>query len=1059
MDFKHRTQRVGKRKLAPLNETRLSLKIARLQNASGSSSSLLQNESSTEASAAQTSLRETLSRMRNHNAAMRRDAVSALLSLVSTTSGDDKRRQQIQVLLQTNAHAVLTSLAERLVDTEPAVRSQLLPVTASVFSQLSATAALPHLPIYCAFLVSALSQLHVSVRLDALAIVAEIIRAAPALTQRIAAQILAPASSLLDPQLHAMVSSSLFSAIVPPVFGLGGEVRPSHSPGSSTLGGAPNAALLRKKLGNKETRICCVYVFRQLLLGGGGGGEDRSGSSDDAVVSLEASSFEDGKNTQTFAESGRHLSSSAFEEKRRQSVQSIVVNSTPLPIVDGIRYSTSTCANDDASLNSHQRGADVVSPIKVTDSASSGGGSLSSKSLSDSLLSQSHVMNVFNHLIQLWLDCGGGESHSSDDSSFSLYRLSLVVQTLRLVLEKIPYTASQSNAQSNGSGEEPLLPLQDSYGVIAFSSQGKQDGAAGGGGKASLAVVAAADRESALRVIMRALSTYIFAPFPMQTSSVSNNSNNETSSAIALLNMRIAELACATLPDVRAIAKARDVLLHAGVTAESTNTDSISTSQGVGVGENPFGVLSRNRTVEQQMSPTSAPPSSKNKLPVAWRKYITSMTQLDRALKSYEILVGRLASFCADKLEALMKLAGRGMDDRKQNSSLLLSLPSLLAVLGCVLYHVDDQHRKGLLQKADSLFNACPPRTKAKTIVLSFILQVMSSDHQDDHFNVKDLERSWIQGFPRLLVSLGVSDVNASTRILTTMLTQSQRAQKMSPEDLGIKGAIRLMTPLLYATKSGSENQEDGDDAVGTFGPFVEYPPSLQRLFLSLLHSSSTFTPSLIRALSVLARDPRISSEERSRIVEVTILSLLTDSSDSTLLMHFESTAPSTRLEIGACSAVAFLLTVVLARSVEPSTLLGGPQLIVKPRTDAFRGRIQHNDPLSTETLFLGLHRTPDQTRETSSLGADSSSIMASSKTTTPSAMISEQEETLDTCVRAFRLVSGKCCRKESLKKAVLEVIGSTIGVDSDEDKIRQAMSSLSTIDKNAFNAIVESLI
>jgi hypothetical protein len=423
------------------------------------------------------------------------------------------------------------------------------------------------------------------------------------------------------------------------------------------------------------------------------------------------------------------------------------------------------------------------------------------------------------------------------------------------------------------------------------------------------------------------------------------------------------------------------------------------------------------------------------------------------------MLVGRLASFCADKLEALIKMAGRGMDDRKQNSSLLLSLPSLLAVLGCVLYHVDDQHRKGLLQKADSLFNACPPRTKAKTFVLSFILQVMSSDHQDDRFNVKDLERSWIQGFPRLLVSLGVSDVNASTRILTTMLNQSQRALKMSPEDLGIKGAMRLMTPLLYVTKSGSENQEDGDDAVGTFGPFVEYPPSLQRLFLSLLHSSSTFTPSLIRALSVLARDPRISSEERSRIVEVTILSLLADSSDSTLLMQFESTAPSTRLDIGASSAVAFLLTVVLARSVEPSTLLGGPQLIVKPSTDAFRGRISHNDHLSTETLFLGLYRTPDQTRETSSLGADSSSIMASSTTITPSAIISEQEETLDTCVRAFRLVSGKCCRKESLKKAVLEVIGSIIGVDSDEDKIRQAMLSLSTIDKNAFTVIVQSLI
>jgi hypothetical protein len=1035
MDFKHRTQRVGKRKLAPLNETRLSLKIARLQNPSGLS---ILNESTSEASAAQANLRETLSRMRNHNAAMRRDAVSALLSIMSNNSGDEKRRQQIQVLLQTNAHSVLTSVAERLVDTEPAVRSQLLPVTASIFSQLSASAALPHLPIFCAFLVSALSQLHVSVRLDALAIVAEIIRVAPTLTQRLAMQILAPVSSLLDPQLHAMVTSSLFSSIVPQVLGLSSELRPSHSPNSASLG-ASNALVSRTKLGNKETRICCVFVYRQLLLGG----EESLTTAADA----ETSSFDEGKNTIGFGGnrtiSSSYTFSSLTKEKGKPSVQANGFYSAPLPLVDGIRFSISTC-NDLDSLQTQQRGTslDTIMSKKPADSSVSS----FSKSASD-LLSQPNVLNIFNHLIQLWLDCGGGESHCSDDSSSSLYRLSLIVQTVRLVLEKISFNSSQNS----GNVEDPLLPLQDSYGVIAFSTQGKQDGATGKDAPVL-------DRESALRSVMRALSTYIFAPFPMQTSSVVSNSNtnNETSTAIALLNMRIAELACSTLPDIQAIGKAREILLHAGIINTEPNTFSDSAT---GASENPFGVLSRKRTDEQQTSPTSAT-NAKNKLPVAWRKYISSMTHLDRALKSYEALVNRLSSFCADKLEALIKMAGRGMDDRKQNSSLVSSLPSLLSVLSCILVHVDDQLRKSLLQMADSLFNACPPRTKAKTIVLSFILQVMSSDHHSDHFNVKDLERSWVQGFPRLLVALGISDVIASTRILKTLLDRSQRAQKMSPEDLGIKGAMRQMTPLLYATKAGSEAQTEGDEE-STYGPFIDYPSSLQRLFLALLHSSSTFTPSMIHALSVLARNPRVGHEERSRIIEVTILSLLTDSSDSTELMQFEHSTPSTRLDIGVCSATAFLLTLVLARPVEPSTLLGGPQLIVKPSSGAFRGQIQSKDRIPPGTIFIGLYKALEQKEEPSTLDADSaySSVRATTTTTTSlgTGAESTSEETLDICAKAFRLLSGKC-QKESLKRMVLEVMGSIIGVEGDEPTIRKAASSLSMIDNNALSVILESL-
>ena len=48
------------------------------------------------------------------------------------------------------------------------------------------------------------------------------------------------------------------------------------------------------------------------------------------------------------------------------------------------------------------------------------------------------------------------------------------------------------------------------------------------------------------------------------------------------------------------------------------------------------------------------------------------------------------------------------------------------------------------------------------------------------------------------------------------MLEKSQRAKKMSPDDLLIKNALRQMTPLFYSTSSLGDN-EDKDEFVGTF--------------------------------------------------------------------------------------------------------------------------------------------------------------------------------------------------------------------------------------------------
>jgi len=212
-DFVKKAQKVGKRKLAPSSETRIDVKLAKLE---------VQRDEVAEGEADDSlngaSLADALSHTRHHSVVMRRKALTVIRGLLEADAG----------LVQSSGTDVVVALAGRLLDPEPSVRALALPVLSALFRQLPADAeAAPSLALLLSpFLTSALTKLHTSMRLDALGLAGDIVDGCPPMARLLveAAPGLLPAViSLLEPTLHAGGSAlSVLHSIAEPALALGG---------------------------------------------------------------------------------------------------------------------------------------------------------------------------------------------------------------------------------------------------------------------------------------------------------------------------------------------------------------------------------------------------------------------------------------------------------------------------------------------------------------------------------------------------------------------------------------------------------------------------------------------------------------------------------------------------------------------------------------------------------------------------------------------------------------------------------------------------------------------
>eukprot|EP00939_MAST-03C_sp_MAST-3C-sp1_P003303 g3303.t1 len=123
-----------------------------------------------------------------------------------------------------------------------------------------------------------------------------------------------------------------------------------------------------------------------------------------------------------------------------------------------------------------------------------------------------------------------------------------------------------------------------------------------------------------------------------------------------------------------------------------------------------------------------------------------------------------------------------------------------------------------------------------------------------------DVGRYFVLETPKILWHLGNSDVVATETLLNVLLDRARRraventhAAATSSDCSGTDAIARSIVPFFCTTRRKSDKL--------IVGPFVTLPESVQRLTLSLLHSWSSFSESLLRGLALCANHPSVSTE------------------------------------------------------------------------------------------------------------------------------------------------------------------------------------------------------
>lgn len=273
-DFKHRKQKVGKKKLASANVTNTSFKWATLHVAArGPGESDLPSwaggPSAEDAAAAVAANEERFSDLlrhfSHHSADSRKEAVVAVLKSIVATP----------MLLLRNLGRTLLAVAQRLGDPESPVRSVLPTIVRAVAELASAEQLAPFAPTFFAYLSSSLASLQPGIRLDALASLAawSAVRPVPAAA---VPRLMASVVSLLESQHHTLVAATVLLGQLPVCYELAGG--PAGAAGATSSGAAASSApsappSKRSKLSANAARVAVSFVLRRLLLGSGRDGD------------------------------------------------------------------------------------------------------------------------------------------------------------------------------------------------------------------------------------------------------------------------------------------------------------------------------------------------------------------------------------------------------------------------------------------------------------------------------------------------------------------------------------------------------------------------------------------------------------------------------------------------------------------------------------------------------------------------------------------------------------------------------------------------------------------
>ena len=471
------------------------------------------------------------------------------------------------MLLRAHLSAVINALVDRIGDAEPSVRVELPPFVAALAAAVPA-AALPRLArTFGIYASAALSRSQTSVRLDAAALVAALIEAAPTTAITLEPLLLDSLVGLLEPALHTLVSVSHVVAAVPACYNLGVVTATTHT---ST----------RQRLTGVEGRIAAAFVLRRLLLMG-----DESHEGDSARIGSVA------------------------------QVPTVAVAGAQQPIADAAATPLLQCtwtpspamavALVPAVWQQGTAAAALAAPLgellhlQQNGPCSSQTAAASTTSVSSRLLSAPLVLEALRQLVSLWLECAPHEAHNdaaagTTAGNAAIARLALVARTIGLVWMRS--SCSSSNSASGRASDDAadavarvaeLAPRPHESGGVADAVSSLR--ALGVAAEEATAANATSTRVSSehCRLIIATIRAHVLSVFPIVPSTMLGERAAAPSAAapsaaapsaaasaaapaaasaaapeqearprLALLNLRLAELATALLPTVSAVQRA-----------------------------------------------------------------------------------------------------------------------------------------------------------------------------------------------------------------------------------------------------------------------------------------------------------------------------------------------------------------------------------------------------------------------------------------------------------------------------------------------------------------------
>ncbi|KAJ2764527.1 rRNA processing protein, partial [Coemansia nantahalensis] len=189
-DFKKVKLKVGKKKAPPSNATDTSFTARAIVL---SEQSIVADKSAQRTNSRNQTLRELLTQQRHYSAVTRKDAVTGLADFVSLH--DDVLRSELGPIMESSVRLV--------VDSEPAVRRQLLKLYSDVLPGIPARDLAPFVPLAVVFVCSAMTHILDDIRADAMKFLDLLSDVTPAEVAQLSPRILPNLLSLLETNTSA----------------------------------------------------------------------------------------------------------------------------------------------------------------------------------------------------------------------------------------------------------------------------------------------------------------------------------------------------------------------------------------------------------------------------------------------------------------------------------------------------------------------------------------------------------------------------------------------------------------------------------------------------------------------------------------------------------------------------------------------------------------------------------------------------------------------------------------------------------------------------------------